>query len=50
LAVFDAVPEKSTSQRADTCSLPLTEALLMSLAPFPPDPIAAKLSLSLGAK
>lgn len=46
--VLEALPEKSTSQRAITRSRPRTEALLISLAPFPPEPIAAILSWSLG--
>ena len=43
-----ALPEKSTSQRAVTLSLPFTEALAISLIPLPPEPIAAKFNWSLG--
>jgi hypothetical protein len=44
-----ADPEKSTSHKATTLSRPFTEAFLISLAPLPPAPIAAKFNWSLGA-
>jgi hypothetical protein len=46
---LEADPVKSTSQRAATRSRPFTVALEISLNPFPPEPMAARLSWSLGA-
>ena len=46
--LFAALPEKSTSHKAATRSLPLTDAFFISLIPFPPAPIAAMFKRSLG--
>ena len=47
--VREAEPEKSTSHKAETFSRPDTEAFIISLAPFPPEPMAARFKRSLGA-
>ena len=44
LTDLEALPEKSTSHKAATLSLPFTDAFAISLIPFPPEPIAAKFS------